>query len=50
LVPVDDAEALARSLTATLAARPDTSASRARAQGFSVAAAARQYLDALEQP
>lgn len=49
LVPVDDADALARSLVATLAARPDTTLSRARAQGFSVAAAAQQYLDALEQ-
>lgn len=49
LVPVDDADALARALIATLTARPDTAASRVRAQGFSVAAAARQYLDALEQ-
>ena len=48
LVPVDDADALARAIIATLAARPDTAASRARAQGFSVAAAAQQYLDALE--
>lgn len=49
LVPVDDADALARALIATLAARPDTAVSRMRAQGFSVAVAARQYLDALEQ-
>lgn len=49
LVPVDDADALARSLVATLTARPDTAASRARAQSFSVTAAAQQYLDALEQ-
>lgn len=49
LVPVDDANALAQALIATLATRPNTAASRARAQGFSVAAAARQYLDALEQ-
>jgi glycosyltransferase involved in cell wall biosynthesis len=48
LVPVDDVDALARTLIATLAARPDTSASRSRAQGFSVASAARQYLAALE--
>jgi glycosyltransferase involved in cell wall biosynthesis len=48
LVPVEDADALARALVATLAAPPDTRVSRARAQGFSVAAAARQYLDALE--
>jgi glycosyltransferase involved in cell wall biosynthesis len=50
LVPVDDAGALARSLVATLTMRPDTTISRARAQGFSVAASAQQYLDALEQP
>jgi glycosyltransferase involved in cell wall biosynthesis len=49
LVPVEDADALARALIAALAVRPDTTASRARAQGFSVASAARQYLDALEQ-
>jgi glycosyltransferase involved in cell wall biosynthesis len=48
LVPVEDADALARALVATLAVPPDTRVSRARAQGFSVAAAARQYLDALE--
>jgi glycosyltransferase involved in cell wall biosynthesis len=49
LVPVDDADALGRALTAALSARPDTSASRARAEGFSIAAAATQYLDALER-
>jgi glycosyltransferase involved in cell wall biosynthesis len=49
LVPVDDAEALGRALIATLSRRPDTSASQARAQSFSVAIAAEQYLDALER-
>jgi glycosyltransferase involved in cell wall biosynthesis len=49
LVPVDDARALGQALIATLSSRPDTAASRARAQGFSIAAAAHQYLDALEQ-
>lgn len=49
LVPVDDAEALARAMLETLARRPDTSASRARAQGFSIAAATAQYLQALEE-
>ena len=49
LVPVDDAEALGRALIATLSSRPDTTASRARAEGFSIAAAATQYLDALER-
>jgi glycosyltransferase involved in cell wall biosynthesis len=49
LVPVDDAQALGRALIATLSQRPDTSASRARAQSFSVAIAAEQYLDALER-
>ena len=50
LVPVDDVDTLARVIVATLAARPNTAVSRARAQGFSVAASAQQYLDALEQP
>jgi glycosyltransferase involved in cell wall biosynthesis len=49
LVPVDDAEALGRALLGALASRPDIAASRARAHTFSVSAAARQYLDALEQ-
>jgi glycosyltransferase involved in cell wall biosynthesis len=49
LVPVDDAQALGQALIATLSSRPDTAASRARAQGFSIAAAAHQYLDALER-
>lgn len=49
LVPVDDVDTLARVIVATLAARPNTAVSRARAQGFSVAASAQQYLDALEQ-
>jgi glycosyltransferase involved in cell wall biosynthesis len=49
LIPVDDAQALGRALIATLSQRPDTSASRARAQSFSVAIAAEQYLDALER-
>lgn len=49
LVPVDDAKAMARSLVSTLSRRPDTSASQARAQSFSIANAAGQYLDALER-
>lgn len=48
LVPVDDAHALGRALLATLLSRPDTSRSRARAHGFSVTAAADQYLEVLE--
>src|SRR5205814_246349 len=48
LVPVDDARALGHTLLATLLAPPDTSRARARAQAFSVTAAAQQYLDALE--
>jgi glycosyltransferase involved in cell wall biosynthesis len=48
LVPVDDADALARALIATLHHRPDTSATRARAREFSVPAAVEHYLRVLE--
>lgn len=48
LVPVDDPHALAKALIATLRNPPHTRASQARAQSFSVAAAARRYLDVLE--
>jgi glycosyltransferase involved in cell wall biosynthesis len=48
LVPVDDPQALAKALVATLRHPPDTRQSQARAQSFSVAAAARRYLDVLE--
>jgi hypothetical protein len=47
-VPVDDPQALAKALVATLRNPPDTRQSQARAQSFSVAAAARRYLDVLE--
>jgi len=49
LVPVDDADALGRALIATLSSPPDTARTQARAQMFSVSAAADQYLTALEQ-
>jgi glycosyltransferase involved in cell wall biosynthesis len=49
LVPVDDVETMAAALTATLRARPDTAATRARARGFSVSAAADRYLQLLER-
>lgn len=48
LVPVDDAEALARALVATLRQRPDTDVTRARAREFSVPAAVERYLQVLE--
>lgn len=48
LVPPENPEALGLALIETLKARPDTRASQARAQSFSVPAAARQYLDVLE--
>jgi hypothetical protein len=48
-VPVDDVEAMAAALTATLRMRPDTAATRARARGFSVSAAADRYLHLLER-
>lgn len=48
LVPVENPQALGRALIATLAARPDTQTSQMRAQSFSVAAAAKQYLNVLE--
>lgn len=48
LVPVEDAGALGQALISTLRRRPDTAASHARALGFSVAAAADQYLETLE--
>lgn len=49
LVPVDDDAALGGALIATLRRRPDTAVTRRRAQTFSIATAARQYLEALEQ-
>jgi glycosyltransferase involved in cell wall biosynthesis len=49
LVPVDDAQALGQAMLSALASRPDVAASQARAHTFSVSAAARHYLDALEQ-
>jgi glycosyltransferase involved in cell wall biosynthesis len=48
LVPPESPQALGLALIETLKARPDTRASQARAQSFSVPAAARQYLDVLE--
>jgi len=48
LIPPENAQALGRALIATLTARPDTQISETRAQSFSVAAAATQYLDVLE--
>jgi glycosyltransferase involved in cell wall biosynthesis len=48
LVPAENLQALGRALIATLTARPDTRASQTRAQSFSVAAAAAQYLKVLE--
>jgi glycosyltransferase involved in cell wall biosynthesis len=48
LVPPENPQALGSALIETLKARPDTSASQARAQSFSVSAAARQYLAVLE--
>ncbi|HWA31420.1 MAG TPA: glycosyltransferase [Rhizomicrobium sp.] len=48
LVPVENPHALGGALIAALKACPDTSASKLRAQGFSVTAAARHYLDILE--
>jgi glycosyltransferase involved in cell wall biosynthesis len=49
LGPVDDADALGRALLASLSSPPDTARAQARAQMFSVSAAADQYLAALEQ-
>ena len=49
LVPVDDDAALGAALIAALRRRPDTAATRLRAQRFSIAAAAKQYLEALER-
>ena len=49
LVPVDDVDAMAAALTATLRMRPDTAPTRARARGFSVSAAADRYLQLLER-
>jgi len=48
LVPPGSAELLADAILAVLRERPDTTASRRRAEMFSVAAATRQYLDLLE--
>jgi glycosyltransferase involved in cell wall biosynthesis len=48
LVAPEDSEALGRALIETLSLRPNTQASVARAQSFSIATAAAQYLDALE--
>jgi glycosyltransferase involved in cell wall biosynthesis len=48
LVPLEDSATLGRALVETLSSRPDTRASVARAQSFSIATAAAQYLDALE--
>lgn len=48
LIPPENAQALGRALIASLTARPDTQISETRAQSFSVAAAATQYLDVLE--
>jgi glycosyltransferase involved in cell wall biosynthesis len=48
LIPPENPQALGLALIETLKARPDTRASQARAQSFSVPAAARQYLDVLE--
>jgi hypothetical protein len=48
LVPVDDAEALAKALVATLRRRPDTETTKARARQFSIPAAVDRYLQVLE--
>lgn len=48
LVLPENPHALGRALIATLTARPDTQISQTRAQSFSVASAAAQYLDVLE--
>jgi len=48
LVSPENPQALGLALIETLKVRPDTRASQARAQSFSVPAAARQYLDVLE--
>ena len=48
LVPPENPRALGQALIAMLTARPDTQISETRAQSFSVAAAAAQYLDVLE--
>ena len=48
LVPPENPQALGQALIAALRARPDTRISETRAQSFSVAAAAAQYLDVLE--
>ncbi|HEY7978834.1 MAG TPA: glycosyltransferase [Rhizomicrobium sp.] len=48
LVTPENPQALGRALIATLTALPDTQISQTRAQSFSVAAAAAQYLDVLE--
>ncbi|HJR55827.1 MAG TPA: glycosyltransferase, partial [Rhizomicrobium sp.] len=49
LVPVDDVDAMAAALSATLHRRPDTAVTRARARAFSVSAAADRYLQLLER-
>ena len=49
LVPVDDVDAMAAALSATLRRRPDTAVTRARARAFSVSAAADRYLQLLER-
>lgn len=49
LVPVDDVDALAAALVATLRRRPDTFRSQARAREFSISAAVDHYLKVLEQ-
>jgi glycosyltransferase involved in cell wall biosynthesis len=48
LVPPENPQALGRALITTLTTRPDTGISQTRAQSFSVASAAAQYLDVLE--
>lgn len=48
LVPVDDAETLAKALVATLRLRPDTETTKARARQFSIPAAVDRYLQVLE--
>jgi len=48
LVPVDDVDALAANLIATLRNRPDTSTTQVRARAFSVSAAVSRYLEVLE--
>lgn len=48
LVPPENPQALGHALIATLRARPDTGASQARAQSFSVSSATAQYLAMLD--